>query len=258
MKTSKHFTFGGKQAQMRALKIPASDLESLKLDAEEGARERPESAPQTAQEHIPVCLEYSDSEGWYWRYGKERLWGGEAEDKRPAPNLSWNQLHCFLTNYAWTVPEWRFIFNKPCWPLHIDVVELVVGLYYGRSHYERNRDKSSPREILDMRALSSEFAAEARRLLERCEVKTGGKSVEGGQPGCWIDHTAHPTTSDWIESLLHRVLDFEDSPLPPSPVMTTTADLDRLGAGFWKRRGVLAGSARRRAGHGGSTSATPW
>lgn len=222
MNNSQHFSHG-KISRIDIVKVPYRDLASLNLDA--NAETLPET--ETSAEHVPIFVEYSDAEDWYWRYGKERLYSQVFSDglNPKSDEISWSQLHCFVTNYAWVDPKWRFLLDKVCWPLHTDVVELVVMLYHGRRHYERNQDKSSPRELMDFLDLSKRLSEETETLLGNCKLET---VMEGGETYRFMHHACNESTRVWIRSMLHRVLEFEGSPLPKRPVMRTAFNLNRF------------------------------
>lgn len=222
MDNSKHFSHG-KISQIDVARVPNGDLASLNLDANiEEAHEN-----ETSVEHVPIFVEYNDEEDWYWRYGKERLYTQvfSSELNPQSDEISWDQLHCFVTNYAWVDSKWRFLLDKPCWPLHTDVVDLVVMLYRGRRAYEKNQAKTGAREILDVLDLSKRLSEEVDALLRNCKLETG---KERGKTYRFVRHTCDESTRLWIRSMLHRVLQFEDSPLPGSPVMITTFALRRF------------------------------
>jgi hypothetical protein len=182
---------------------------------------------ETSIEHVPVFIQYNDEEDWYWRYGKERLYKQvfSSGQNPQSDKISWDQLHCFVTNFAWVDPKWRFLLDKPCWPLHIDVVDLVVMLYQGRRAYEKNQAKAGAREIMDVLDLSRRLSEEVQTSLRNCKLETGTK---GSETYRWVHHTCDESTRVWIRSMLHRVLELEDLPLPDSPIMRTTFDLDRF------------------------------
>lgn len=223
MKTSKHFS-GAELRRINIAKGPSKDLASLNL----GANVEASGHNKVVAEQLPAYIDYNGQEGWFWKYGKEKLYGPvfSSEMNPKCNDLSWHQLHCFVTSFAWVDPKWRFLLDKPCWPLHINVVDLVVMLYRGRKHYEENQDKASPREILDVRELSRQLSEEAEAMLGNCRIETVKK--EGMKTWRFMHHTCSDSTRKWIPLVLHRVLEFEDSPLPPSPVMMTAFGLDRF------------------------------
>lgn len=222
MNNSLHFSHG-KISRINVARVPISDLASLKLDR------NPEAAHEneTSVEHIPLFVQYNDEEDWYWRYGEERLYKQvfSGEQNPQSDQISWDQLHCFVTNFAWVDPKWRFLLDKPCWPLHIDVVDLVVMLYHGRKSYEQNQDNSTPREMMDLLDLSKRLSEEVQTSLRYCKLETGEK---GGETYRWVYHTCDESTRVWIRSMLHRVVEFKDSPLPPSPILRTAFNLSRF------------------------------
>ncbi|MDA8269987.1 MAG: hypothetical protein M0Z39_01060 [Actinomycetota bacterium] len=221
MRNSKHYS-EGRISRIDIAKVPHRDLADLNLDAESA-----NCGTETSIEHIPVYIEYNDEEDWYWRYGEERLYhqvftGGKNPESE---DISWAELHCFLTNFAWVDPKWRFILDKPCWPFHSDVVDHVVMLYHGRKRYERMQGTLGAREMMDTLDLSTKLSELAEKLLEHCKIETG---KEKGGVYRYVRHVCDESTRKWIPSVLHRALEFKDSPLPASPVMKTSFNLDRL------------------------------
>jgi len=205
-------------------RVPCEDLASLDLDANADSP----LVNETSAEHVPVFVEYNDEEDWYWRYGKERLYGqvfSGGQNPESNDNISWDQLHCFVTNFAWVDAKWRFLLDKPCWPLHSDVVDLVVMLYRGRKNYEEGQAKAAARGIMDVLDLSKRLSEEVETLVGNCKIET---VMEGDATIRFVRHKCDGSTRGWIRSMLHRVLAFEDSSLPETPVMRTAFNLGRF------------------------------
>ena len=221
----------------------------LELDAEADDHGSEKSAEQ-----VPVYIEYNDEEDWFWRYGEDRLYrqvftgGANPSPKEGFQDVSWVELHCFVTNFAWVDPKWRFLLDKPCWPLHPDVVDHVVMLHHGRRYYEKRQGDIPPREMMDVLDLSTKLSEITEKLLEHCKMETG--QDEGGTYR-YLRHFCDQSAKKWIPSMLHRVIEFKESPLPPSPVMRTSFNLDRL-----KKQGTQNPKAKPRAhkpsGHAGT------
>ena len=205
------------------LAIPKADLRPLGLDATESDSEDDETSIQ----HIPLVLEYNTAEAWYWRYGEERLYAEVFcnKDNPKGLDLSWSELHCWVTNYAWVEPIWRFILNKPCWPLHSEVVDRVVALYLGRRYYEEHRAKATPKDHSDFFDLAARMSREVQHSLVHCEIQMNTKTDE---PYPYIRHSCEESTRGWIPSLLHRVLAVDGVELPASPVMDTAFGTKRF------------------------------
>ena len=142
-------------------------------------------------------------------------------------NLSWSELHCWVTNYAWVETRWRFILNKPCWPLHSEVVDRVVALYLARRYYEDHREKVGAKEHSEFFDLLGRLSGEVEQRLGRCEIKTNEKT---GGHYLYIRHSGDESMRSWIPSLLHRVLEVDGVELPRSPVMDTAFGLRRFEA----------------------------
>lgn len=212
-----------KISRLDVLAIPKADLQPLDLDATEPDAQEGETSIQ----HIPLVLEYNNAEDWYWRYGEERLYD-EVFCSNANPkglDLSWSELHCWVTNYAWVEPCWRFILNKPCWPLHSEVVDRVVALYLGRRYYEDHRAKAAPKDHSDFFDLLKRVSKEVEHSLSYCEIQMNEKN-DGHYP--YIRHSCDESVRDWIVSLLHRVLVVDGVELPHSPVMDTAFSISRF------------------------------
>jgi len=233
MYNSEHFSHA-QERELRTKKIPTDDVEALALDpsdvvdedAENGADAEKVAKLTHSREFIPRWLKYNDGEEWYWRYGNDVLYVSAfaANGKPPEPKIEWKELHRFLTAYAWIEPKWRFILDKPCWPFHAEVVDRIVSLYLGVKHYETQRAKVGPREHVDYREMAKYLAHEVKESLAQCKI-VEAKIKEGADAGrmyCYVNHRSQVSTRGWVESLLHRVLQFEGQLLPPSPVMYAT------------------------------------
>ena len=221
---SQHFS-DKKIHRVDVLTIPKADLQPLDLDATESDS----LDDETSIQHIPLVLEYNNAEDWYWRYGEERLYDEVfCNGKNPKGlDLSWSELHCWVTNYAWVEPCWRFILNKPCWPLHSDVVDRVVALYLGRRYYEDNRAKAPCKDHAEFFDLLERVSREVKQSLHHCEIQV---NTNDGEHYLYIRHSCEESTRGWIPSLLHRVLAVDGVELPGSPVMNTAFALLRFDA----------------------------
>ena len=210
---SRHFS-NRRIRQLYVTKIPFKDVRALNLDANEADSRDGE----TSLQHVPLMLEYNDGEDWYWHYGEERLYEQfcPRKDDDGSNQLSWLTLHRFITNYAWVENRWRFILNKPCWPLHSDVVDRMVMLYLGRKNYEENRSTVPPRGHVEFLDLSQRLTEEVQPQLSHCEIKIKNK---GGDPCPYISHSCDEAVRSWVPFLMHRVLKIEGIKLPDSPVM---------------------------------------
>jgi hypothetical protein len=169
-------------------------------------------------EHVVMFLEHNSVENWYWQYGQERLYSS-FERLSPAEGVSWEDLHQFVSTYAWVEGKWRFILSKPCWMLHMDVVDRVVMLYDARRNYEEARAKADPRAHMDFLSLLDRIAADVQELLAQCEVK---EYVNDEQTHAYVHHDGGEYVHNWIPSLLHRVITWETLTPPSSPVLVTT------------------------------------
>ncbi len=210
---SEHFS-NGKINHLRAGVVPTGELRGL-----HDALSNPAGDSETST-HIPMLLEYSDSEDWYWLYGHDRLYQRLQIRRDP----SWPTLHRFVTDYAWLEGRFRFILDKPCWPLHIDVVDRVLMLYYGRKNYEEHRAEGDAKDHLDFLNLLERVAAEVRELLGNCDLKTGIPDG-GGESYLYARHIPDDRVRNWIPLLLHRVLRWDGIPLPDGPVLDAAGNL---------------------------------
>ncbi len=242
MYNSKHFTHR-KDRRLRTIKISVEDLKTLMLDdmCEDEERDgTTDSDVPHSSEFVPRWLSYNDAEEWYWRYGFGALYRPVFQEagKGREPQVRWNELHRFLTAFAWIEPQWRFILDKPCWPLHTEAVDRIVSLYLGVKHYENAKAKAGPREHVDYREMVKYFANEVKASVKKCKI-VEVKAEDVAEPGrkvCYVAHESDLSTKRWVESLLHRVIEFDEHLLPPTPVMYAVSpsgggDLDEPEAG---------------------------
>ena len=203
----------GKIEQIPVARFPRDDLPILDPDIKDD-----EEQYRAGIEHITISLEHNNAEDWYWRYGKERLYA-QLRVLDPKKRVSWEELHRFVSTYAWIEGKWRFMLSKPCWMLHMDVVDRVVMLYQGRKNYEETRFKADPRAHLDFLSLLDRIVEDVHALLSHCEIKVDS---EGDENYAYIHHDGGEYVHTWIPNLLHRVTEWEGLAPPESPVMCAT------------------------------------
>ena len=203
----------GKIERIQVAGFPADDLPELDPDITEEGKQY-----LAGIEHIMLFLEHNNAEDWYWRYGSERLYprlGGAGPDEE----ISWKELHEFVSSYAWLEGKWRFILNKPCWMLHMDVADRVVMLHQARHSYEATLSKSEARTHLDFLSLLDRLAEDVTGLLSHCEIKT---ATDDKTTYSYIHHSGGDSIHEWVPSLLHRIYEWDTLPLPEHPVMHAT------------------------------------
>jgi hypothetical protein len=203
----------GKIEQIRVARFPKDDLPVLDPDITNDQEQY-----QAGIEHVMLFLEHNNAEDWYWRYGKERLYDhlGVPDPKNKA---SWQDLHEFVSTYAWIEGKWRFILSKPCWMLHMDVVDRVVMLYLARKNYEETRFKGDAKSHMDFLTLLDRIVEDVQELLSHCEIKTG---TDGDESYAYVHHDGGEYVHAWVPSLLHRVSEWKTVTLPENPVMVAT------------------------------------
>jgi hypothetical protein len=169
-------------------------------------------------EHIVMYLEHNSAENWYWQWGQEQLYS-RFERLSPPDGVSWEDLQEFLTTYAWVESKLRFLLAKPCWALHMDVVDRLVMLYSARRNYEASRTKADARVHMDYLALLDRIVADVQELLAQCEVR---ESVSDQGTHTYVCHDGGESVHHWIPLLLKRVNKWDTLTPPPSPVLVTT------------------------------------
>ena len=181
------------------------------------------------QDDVPVFLKIQSTELFYWHFGKEMLERNvySSKDGSDPLEITWSQLHCFVSNFAWMEPRWRFLLDKPCWPLHSDVTDMVVSLFSGVRWHELHRSEESPAQVMSFYEMTKYLAARVRESLKNCRLESA-RDKEGGERYSYVDHNPDPGALDWARSLVHQVLEFEGGLLPPSPVMNTSSNVDRF------------------------------
>ena len=197
--------------------VPHSDIAAL-------LSEEPELLHKvTISEYTPIAVYYDSFEEPYWLYGNDALFEQvfQSEANPNSPEISWNELHCFVRNYAWVEPRWRFLFDKPCWPLHPDVTDRLVDLLLGVRWHEKHRSDLSPTQMVSYREMVKYLAHEAKQSLARCQLNDA-KYSDTGRSYTYVEHIAELSTRFWIESLLGRVFELDGALLPQSPVMNTS------------------------------------
>lgn len=197
--------------------VPDSDIAAL-LNEEPGLLHKVASSECT-----PIAVYYDGFEELYWLYGNEMLYEQvfQSEANPAIPEITWNELHCFVRNYAWIEPRLRFLFKKPCWPLHPDVTDRLVDLLLGVRWHEKHRNDLSPTQMVSYREMVKYLALEAKQSLADCQLKEA-KYTDTGRSYSYVEHHAELSTRFWIESLLGRVSELDGALLPPSPVMNTS------------------------------------
>ena len=197
--------------------VPDSDIAAL-LNEEPGLLDKVKSS-----EYTPIAVYYEGFEELYWLYGNKVLYEQvfQSEANPTSPEITWNELHCFVRNYAWIERRWRFLFDKPCWHLHPDVTDRLVDLLLGVRWHEKHRNDLSPAQMVSYREMVKYLAQEAKQSLADCQLKEA-KYTNTGRSYTYVEHHAELSTRSWIESLLRRVFELDGALLPPSPVMNTS------------------------------------
>ena len=225
---SEHFSADPRIAQLHATSNPTADLNDLGVnDFSVTEKGKEYHLGKEAERYVILDLKYTDSEDWYWLYGEKRLYEKFLpyfDDKIPPPE-TWLSMQRFVTDFAWVESQFRFILDKPCWPLHMDAVDQIVALYYARKNYEQARSSSPPSFQREYILTLRELVDEIRELLSKCEIKRNPNDGANGDP--YVQHIAESHAKDWIPSLLQRVLQWGDIELPGSPVMAITKDSER-------------------------------
>jgi hypothetical protein len=111
-------------------RIPEHDLRCLEVKV----------ADARSLSEIPGFLKHDRLENAFFQYGyhiSEHLMPDFIETN--ALPIPWEELFCFVTDYAWVEGSFRFILDKPCWIFHPDVVDRVLALYFARKEYETVR-----------------------------------------------------------------------------------------------------------------------
>ena len=225
---SEHFSADPRIAQLHVTSNPTADLNDLGVnDFSVTEKGKEYHLGKEAECYIILDLKYTDSEDWYWLYGAKRLYEKfypYFDDKIPPPE-TWLAIQRFVTDFAWVESQFRFILDKPCWPLHMDVVDRIVMLYHARKHFEQERSSSPASFQREYLQTVRETVGEIRELLSRCEIKQNTIDGVAGDP--FVQHIAESHAKDWIPSLLQRVLQWSEIDLPRSPVMAITKDSER-------------------------------
>lgn len=202
-------------SHLRVVSNPEADLKDLGID------DNPDDAylGETSSQHIPLEMEYNDTEDWYWRYGSLRLYDKfyPHYDKAASQPETWLAMQRFVTDYAWVEGKLRFILDKPCWSLHTDVVDRIVMLYHARKNFEQVRATETGKVQVEFLETLDRITKEIQELLSHCELQFDENGPTPKIP--FIHHVAEKRVREWVPSLLHRVLKFEGVPLPHSPVM---------------------------------------
>ncbi len=225
---SEHFSADPRIAQLHVISNPTADLNDLGVnDFSVTEKGKEYHLGKEAERYVILDLKYTDSEDWYWLYGAKRLYEkfNPYFDDKISPPETWLAIQRFVTDFAWVESQFRFILDKPCWPLHMDAVDRIVMLYHARKHFEQERSSSPASFQREYLQTIRETVGEIRELLSRCEIKQSVSDGVGGDP--YVQHIAESHAKDWIPSLLQRVLQWSDIDLPRSPVMAITKDSER-------------------------------
>ncbi len=213
-----------KSGTLRAIDVPYGWL--VKAAADDPYWRR---AGADERSSITVFVEMDPGERFYWHFGKEMLRGSVRSSKEnpDTSGITWSQLHSFVSNYAWHEPSWRVLPNTPCWPLHPDVTEKVVSLFYGVRWHELHRVEESPAQITSFYHMTKTLAADVKESLSSCKLNSA-KYKNTDESYTYVSHNPDLETMRWGWTLLHQVLEFEGGLLPPSPVMNTSFYVDRF------------------------------